>query len=182
MFNMKTIKQSTFLLTGLLLLAFTSCKKIDVATSTQKSVPTAVSQNESATQTHNFQDNFDLTGITIYDDCTGEIIDLSGTYYSVFSVKLNNNKETSNYHENSKDVKGTGETTNNAYTIVEVVNVINSYDILNNTETFGYVQTFKITTAGANNNFYIKYRLAFVYDIITDTYTIEREKFDSGCQ
>src|SRR4051794_8652016 len=106
---MKTFKQSTLLLIGVVLLAVMSCKKTDVAPTIPQSVSTT--QNATATQTIKFHDDFDLTGIDIYDGCTGEIVDLSGIIYNVGSGVTNNNKTIFDFHQNSQGAKGIGETT-----------------------------------------------------------------------
>src|SRR4051812_9451287 len=127
---MKTSKQSILLLTGLLLLATPSCKKLDDAPSAQKNISTAVSQNASAPQPFNIQDNYDFTGTVLYDVCTGENVDLSGiAHINIHGV--NSNKATIDHHQNFQGVKGVGETIGNTYVVTATANT-RSYTYSNN--------------------------------------------------
>jgi hypothetical protein len=179
---MKTLKQSTLLLTGLLILA-TSCKKTELAPSAQKSVSTAVSQNASAAQPFNIQDNYDLSSLVLYDECTGENVHLSGTAHNVIhGVYNNNNKATFDFHWNLQGVKGVGETTGNTYVVTENYKDEESYKYENNLLTVTVMDSFKMNTAGSANNFYITFAVAYTYDFLTGTFTVKRDKFDSGCR
>jgi hypothetical protein len=179
---MKTFKQSTLLLTGLLLIVVTSCKKTDVAPSAQKSVSTAVSQNASAAQPFNIQDNFDLTGLLLYDECTGELVDLSGIAHIDIHGVYNNNKATFNSHYSLQDAKGVGETSGNNYVITDNFKIGTSYSFSNDVLTFTVTETFKINATGSANNFYATYMDTETYDFSTDTYTVKRYQSDAGCR
>src|SRR3954469_10206655 len=178
---MKTSKQSILFLTGLLLLATPSCKKLDDAPSAQKNMSTAVSQNASAPQPFNIQDNYDFTGTVLYDDCAGESIDLSGIAHIDIHGVYSNNKATIHQHQNLQGVKGVGETTGNTYVVTATANT-RSYTYSNNVVTFSVIEIIKITTAGSANNFY--YTLAFAYtnDLSTNTFTVKRDKLADGCR
>jgi hypothetical protein len=182
---MKTSKQSKLLFIGLLSLVLgvtISCKKTESAPSVQNNVFTASSQNVSTAHPFNIQDNFDLTGLAFYNQCTGELVDVFGIVHTVIRGINNNNKTTYDISLNLQGVKGIGRTTGKTYVVTDNFKIgdsyRNSHDIVETT----VMETFKMNTAGSTNNFYSTFAFSYNINYSTGTFTVTRDKFSEGCR
>lgn len=161
-----------FFLTALAFLSLSSFAKVNL------------SALNAPAQPYNIQYDFDVTGNTIYDPCTGENVILSGTEHLVLHGVYNPNTGTykQDYSVNLQGVSGVGETTGNKYQFVGGARSGYSTSSDGCTITSSWIETVNITTAGANNNLYEKIRYTTTYNYCTGEYTVKREVFESGCK
>jgi hypothetical protein len=96
-------------------------------------------------------------GDSIFDPCTGEVVDLSGTAHVVFSMTTNGNHGSLMFHDNDVST-GVGETTGALYVLVG-----NFSDHIEGTFVNGQftqttvIRNLRLITAGGSNN-------AFAFD------------------
>jgi hypothetical protein len=94
---MKTFKQSTLLLTGLLFFVIISCKKTELAPATQQSLSTTAAQNASTSEAsvQRFYANIDLSapGWSEYNACNGNLINIIKGIWRIETFFIVNGKE-----------------------------------------------------------------------------------------
>jgi hypothetical protein len=153
---MKTFKQSTLLLMGLLLLAVTSCKKTDVTPVTENRFLNAeASSNKALLYQHHSDTSIDLTDPKYYEfnSCTGTKMHILKGIWHIESNHIYNGKlETIQFHTNTSNYRLVDLTTG-----VEYTGSYSSNDIFNIDAVNGDIQdvvTLKIllTTPGGSNN------------------------------
>jgi hypothetical protein len=178
--NFKKMSLS-FFLAALAFLVLSSFSKVSPASA---KVSPSFTTTLPGAMPYNFQNTYSLDGFIIYDNCTGEFIDLSGTEHDVYHGVYNPNTgtSTSSLNANLQGVSGVGESTGNKYQVTGTVSEHQtvSYDGCTYTESF--IENYRITTSGPANNFYIKYRITDSYNFCTGEYTVTREVISSGCQ
>lgn len=173
---------------SLLLFAITSCKKTELTPVTPAVSPDALNVTSTAAarntvaQPFNIQYDFDLSGFTFYDDCTGEVIDLSGNENIVIHGVYNGTISKFDEHVNLQSVKGVGESSGKKYVVIDNFKLGDSYNNNDGTFTFTVMETFQLTTAGPANNYYVQFALAYTYNFSTGAFTIKRDKFNIGCR
>jgi hypothetical protein len=91
-------------------------------------------------------------GDTIYDPCTGEIVDLTGTAHIVFTLTVNDNRGSLMFHSNSIE-SGIGETTGASYTLPGNSSEHIEGSFVNGQFTHtGVIRNLRLVTAGGGNN------------------------------
>lgn len=91
---------------------------------------------------------------TVFDPCTGELVDLSGTAHVVLDTTFNDNHGLTMFHSNAGE-SGVGESSGARYTLLE-----NFSDHLEDTFVNGqFTQTtltrnLRLVTAGGGNNYF----------------------------
>lgn len=91
---------------------------------------------------------------TIYDPCTGEIVDLAGTAHIVFTMTVDANRGSLEFHSNSIE-HGIGETTGANYTLPGNASEHIEGSFVNGqfTDT-GVIRNLRLVTAGGGNNLF----------------------------
>jgi hypothetical protein len=134
-------------------------------------------------QPFNIQNDVDLTGLEIYDVCTGEWIYLSGTEHMVIHGLYNPSTGTSTtiINSNYEGVSGVGETTGNTYRVVSTVAAPQRVSSNGYIITQSAVVNRRFITAGGEN-YYQKVRITFTYNSCTSESSVQREVFEDGCR
>lgn len=144
----------------------------------------SIAKKTADAQPYNIQQNFDLTGHPASDPCTGEDIVLSGSehvdIHGVYNPTTGVLKD--DFHANFQGISGVGQTTGNKYQYVGGSNERESYSADGCTLTESNIVNVNITTAGSNNNFYLKIRYTYTYNLCTGEYTVTRDVYESGCK
>ena len=180
---MKILKQSTLLLTGLLLLAATSCKKTDVAPTAENPLITA-NASSNAAFSFNDQTDIDLTVPGYYEvnSCTGEHLHItSGTWHIDVHGVINNNKVSFDEHTNTLNYKLVSPTTGIEYTGSFASS--NKYNVSFYNGLFISTQTLSVllTTPGGGNNSLLKMDEHITVDA-NGKLTAWVDNLRSGCQ
>lgn len=112
-------------------------------------------ETKSAAVPFNDQQSFDIS-TTLFNPCTGELIDFEGQgHISVHGV-MNNNKFSFHSHFNTQGIHGVGQTSGLTYTGNEADNYSVNGSLTNPTLVITETQSFKMITAGGGNNFVVK--------------------------
>jgi hypothetical protein len=91
---------------------------------------------------------------TVFDPCTGEVVDLSGTAHVVSDLTINDNHGSLMFHSNAAE-SGVGESTGAAYTLLG-----NFSDHLEGSFVNGQftqttvIRNLRLVTAGGGNNYF----------------------------
>jgi len=119
---MKILKQSTLLLTCLLLFAITSCKKTEVATTTENPSITSNAQAASSSGVSPYKLHYDIDlsapGWSEYNSCTGELIKVTKGIWHIDvleTIIVPSNRYQYAFHTNTSDYKLINETTGIEY-------------------------------------------------------------------
>jgi hypothetical protein len=93
-------------------------------------------------------------GDTIYDPCTGEIVDLSGTVHTVLELTLGDNRGSLMFHSNAVET-GIGETSGASYTLLATFSDHIEGSFVNGqfTQTT-VIRNLRLVTAGGGNNLF----------------------------
>jgi hypothetical protein len=93
-------------------------------------------------------------GDTIYDPCTGEIVDLAGTAHTVLELTLGDNRGSLMFHSNAHE-SGVGETSGASYTLLENFSDHIEGSFVNGQFTQTTVaRNLRLVTAGGGNNLF----------------------------
>ncbi len=176
-----------FFFTAIAFLTISSCKKEGATSSKDQALAKSQSQTNASTvnaQPYNIQNYVSLDGEVISNACTNELVKLSGICHvfghGVYDPQTNTSKD--EFHINLQGVKGVGETTGSEYQVKDNISSrqIISYDGC--TLTFNVSETFKITSANADNNFIFTMKLTYTYNFCTTEYTVKRDASSTECR
>jgi len=185
--RMKTLKQSTLLLTGLLLI-LASCKKTEVTPSSSQSISTSAEKSSASAnvpfELFNDQYNIDLAAPGWYEinSCTGEHLHItSGTWHIVVRGMVSNKALSMGQTTNTTNFKLVSLDTGLEYTGSEVSTLQVSFPWSN--ALVAYTQTISIllTTQGHDNNSVFKMDFHMTIDPVGNT-TAWVDNFRAGCQ
>ena len=109
----------TFLLIALLL-AVSACSQpaTDLPTSTNMKNSVALQPNAPQSGTVQILLPVDTS---VFNDCTGEFVDLLGTDHLIVHETINGNNANLNFSENFQDIIGTGETSGDSYSTTSTI-------------------------------------------------------------
>jgi len=125
-----------------------------------------------------YLDNYD--GVVLYDECTNELITLSGSLRVMFHGVYNGEKTTSIIHFNAQGIKGTGESGREYHpSATENIRISESYN--NGVYSYTEVSNQRWTTAGGGNNITFRSTYAFTIDANGNT-TVTRQQYTVYCQ
>lgn len=190
---MKILKQSTLLLTGLLLFAITSCKKTDVASANENPLLTSNTSasvaSSSRVDLYKVHYDIDLSapGWSEYNSCTGEVIKvISGIWHidALETIIVPSNRYQYHFHTNVSNYKLINTTTGIEYTGSYTNNfIVTAADVFvtGNPYEISGTLTVLLTTSGKGNNS----KLIANFHITVDAngnYTILIDNYRAGCQ
>jgi hypothetical protein len=166
------------LLTGLLLLAATSCKKTNVIPATENRLSTADAQN-AAIVVHNTQRINDES--YNWNPCTEELIHFTGEALATSNFIINGNKISGEIHYNPQGEKGEGLSSGIRYQGVGSTNESFSGSLTNGS--YAYNATVRITfvAPGKGNNFVWTAVYHNTFNANGD-FIVERSDFSLECQ
>lgn len=183
---MKILKQSTMLLTGLLLFAITGCKKTDVAPATNSFKANDVAMATSSHllyQYHSVMD-IDLTDpkYSEFNSCTGSKMHiLKGIWHIEVNHIYNGVLESIQFHTNTSDYRlvdlTTGIEYTGSYASNDILNIDASTQALQNMGTL----TVLLTTPGKDNNSKLIANYHYKVDAAGNL-TLVIDNMRAGCQ
>jgi hypothetical protein len=141
-----------FLLVAIVLVTFSSCKK--------EAMQSNETQLETLTPTRSFP--FSSNEIypvqwTAWNNCTGELVEFSGTGHFRINGVVNNNVATFSLHYNAANIKGVGLSSGTKYVTTDYFNYTNNVSFLNDQIVYQQRGTMKfIATGNQLNNFVVE--------------------------
>ena len=125
-----------------------------------------------------YLDNYD--GVVFYNECTNELITLSGSLRVMYHGVYNGEKTTGSFNFNTQGIKAVGES-GREYHLSATENFRSSESYNNGVYSVTLVNNERWTTAGGGNNFTYSYTYAFTIDANGNT-TVTREQYAQYCQ
>ena len=123
---------------------------------------------------------FDYDGVVFYNECTNELMTLSGSVKVMFQGVYNGDKTRNSIHVNVQGIKAVGES-GREYHISGTNNIQSTYSYVDGVYTERAVNNERWTTAGGGNNF--TYHVAYSFTIDANgNFTIKRDEFEIHCQ
>jgi hypothetical protein len=175
---MKTLNLSKLLLPALLLVAATSCKKIELAPSSQTSQSTSTSQSAAAL----FHVSLKVDDESYnWDDCTNEWIHFTGYAQRVFDFTITGNKINGHSHYNPEGEKGEGLSSGIQYQGVGASNNSFSGSLINGSYTSSFTELISMVAPGRGNNLVWNFTSHITFNANGDV-TVVRDNFKILCR
>ncbi len=133
-------------------------------------------------ETFSFNDSYEISGDWIFNPCNGEQIAFTGSVHSTYHGVINKNKAQFRSHFNTQGVTGVGLSTGTKYRLIEVNNSNDSYSIINCTVKYSSMQSFKIVSQGAADNFTYKLIFSYTYNLCTGEFEITKDDYTFECR
>jgi len=131
-------------------------------------------------KTFSINERFEIVDY-LTNPCNGEAIEFTGSYHETSHGVINNNKAQFIQQYNFQGLSGVGVYTGSKYRLIHLGNVIIRSTSDNCVDKLTIMQTFKMVTAGADNNYTLfRKEIHFVNRCTSEINTV-REDFTAEC-
>ena len=142
--------------TAIALIAMNSCQKTDLRSSTEPSTLTVdQAANRSANVQHVKESDTSPIELSVWNPCTEEYVDISGTLHYILRWIISENKETYVLHFNASNLRGVGRTSGTPYVTTSTFNYSNTNSFTGEHKVFQQSASTNFVAAGGEGSFTI---------------------------
>ena len=143
-----------FFYTALVLSLLSSCQKEDIRSIEEQPVLSSKTAAPQAANVEHIKESATSPiAFSVWNPCTEEFVDLSGTLHYILRWTINNNKETFMLHFNASNVKGVGRTSGTQYVTTSTFNYSNTNHFSGDQRVFQQSASTRYVALGGEGSF-----------------------------